>query len=811
MKRFLPLFVIFAVSLSLHAGNIVIDGKPYTIDTVANFKVGPGTYYTALQLRGTKRLNVFFLKVDLTNPYISYKSILGRDSIYGTEKPSTGAIRKSKEGTVYFAGTNGDFYDTGTTYNGMPTGGSMVEKEIGTRPINYPVMAVDENKLPYIGLMTFSGSVTTNNGTQAINHINHARETNELVLYNKLNGKFTHTNSFGTEVVVQLLDGESWGVNKTVRAKVTKIELNKGNASIPIGFAVLSGHGTAASFLNTLAVNDEISITQNVLINGISNSYSEVVGGDHRTMMLRNGIPTTDQIWTDLHPRTAFGYSEDKKTSFHCVVDGRGVSAGVSTKELAELMVSAGAYEAINLDGGGSSCLYVKDFGPMNTPSDGTERSVANGIFVVSNAPTNNVITEIRAYETTIKLPHYGVFKPKFLGYNQYGTLINKDVQGVQLNCAENTGFINEKGEFVASGINGGTLSANYSGISTTVKIELVTEAQIAIRLDSVLLDNRREYPIEVQSIIGLNTMLVYPDALTWTIRNPEICTVQRGVLTGLKNGETVVVGNLGSYCDSIKIRVQIPESGRLIIDHFQTPNWTFEASSALNATITNVDLPLGWSIGAVINYTYNATRAPYIKLLRSIPLYSLPDTIKIGVNLGDISLSKAVLSLRANNSTTATTKEFTTITKNTDTHIELPLKSVFNTADISIFPIWFEYLNFYLNVQTSGQSYRLGVKDITLCYEGINLTFISSLRNTKFQVYPNPARNQINIRFEEENKPSTIKMYNLNGKIIQSIDCSNTISNEISIPIQILKSGTYLLNMERNGRLLESVKISKN
>jgi len=178
--------------------------------------------------------------------------------------------------------------------------------------------------------------------------------------------------------------------------------------------------------------------------------------------MLKNGAPTTDQIWTDLHPRTAFGYSQDKKTSFHCVVDGRGISAGVSTKELAELMMSAGAYEAINLDGGGSSCLYVKDFGPMNTPSDGTERAVANGIFVVSNAPTDNIIAEIRAYENTIKLPHFGVFKPKFLGYNQYGMLINKDVQGIVLSCNEATGFINERGEFVASGINGGTLNANY-------------------------------------------------------------------------------------------------------------------------------------------------------------------------------------------------------------------------------------------------------------------------------------------------------------------------------------------------------------
>lgn len=317
----------------------------------------------------------------MTNPYLSYKAILGRDSIYGTERPSAGAIRKSKEGTVYFAGTNGDFYDTGTTYNGMPTGGSMVEGEIGTREINYPVMAIDENKIPYIGKISFSGNISVNGNSLAINHINHVRNVDELVLYNKNNGKYTHTNSYGTEILVQLLEGETWGVNKTVKAKIIKIETNKGNMSIPAGYAVLSGHGTAQTFLNTLAVNDEVNITQNILLDGVANPYSEIVGGDHRTMMLKNGVPTTDQIWNELHPRTAFGYSQDKKTSFHCVVDGRGTSAGVTTKELAELMLSAGAYDAINLDGGGSSCLYIKDFGPMNTPSDGSERAVGNSIF----------------------------------------------------------------------------------------------------------------------------------------------------------------------------------------------------------------------------------------------------------------------------------------------------------------------------------------------------------------------------------------------------------------------------------------------
>ena len=271
MRKVYVLFVLLISLSSLFAGNIVIDGKSYTIDTVANFKAGPGSYYTAVELRGYKRLNVFFLKVDLTNPYITYRTALGRDSIYGTERPTATAARKSKAGAVYFAGTNGDFYDTGTTYNGMPTGASMFGGEVGTRPINYPVMAFDQNKVPYIGTLTFSGTTSCKGVDFAISHANHVRNTNELVLYNQLNGKYTHTNAFGTEVQIQLQQGETWGVNKTVKATVTKTEQNKGNMQIPAGYAVLSGHGTAATYLNTFAVGDEVTVTQHVTFIGAAN------------------------------------------------------------------------------------------------------------------------------------------------------------------------------------------------------------------------------------------------------------------------------------------------------------------------------------------------------------------------------------------------------------------------------------------------------------------------------------------------------------------------------------------------------------
>jgi MYXO-CTERM domain-containing protein len=78
------------------------------------------------------------------------------------------------------------------------------------------------------------------------------------------------------------------------------------------------------------------------------------------------------------------GLSQDKKTLILMVVDGRSsASVGMTCTEVAAQMKSFGAYDAINLDGGGSTTMYLRGTGVVNTPSDGAERTVGNhlGIF----------------------------------------------------------------------------------------------------------------------------------------------------------------------------------------------------------------------------------------------------------------------------------------------------------------------------------------------------------------------------------------------------------------------------------------------
>lgn len=113
--------------------------------------------------------------------------------------------------------------------------------------------------------------------------------------------------------------------------------------------------------------------------NGLSGYHAVLVNGSNRGSM------------ADRHPRSAAGISRDGRYLLLMVIDGRqpGWSEGATTAETAEWLRKLGAYNALNLDGGGSATLVIE--GPdgqpetLNRPSGpppGLERRVANHLCV---------------------------------------------------------------------------------------------------------------------------------------------------------------------------------------------------------------------------------------------------------------------------------------------------------------------------------------------------------------------------------------------------------------------------------------------
>ncbi len=88
------------------------------------------------------------------------------------------------------------------------------------------------------------------------------------------------------------------------------------------------------------------------------------------------------------HPRSCIGITKDKKIIF-LTIDGRTAeSQGVSLPELTRMMQWLNCHDAINLDGGGSTTLYIENQGVVNMPCDNKkfdhegERIVSNIVFI---------------------------------------------------------------------------------------------------------------------------------------------------------------------------------------------------------------------------------------------------------------------------------------------------------------------------------------------------------------------------------------------------------------------------------------------
>lgn len=171
------------------------------------------------------------------------------------------------------------------------------------------------------------------------------------------------------------------------------VEKGVGEQEIPEGAQLLLGREEGADKVAALKVGDKVDVA----IGPDQNVDMGVQGSDQ---ILTNGevIPMSDDsLVKTSHPRTAIGVSKDGSKVFAIVLDGRSANShGMTLPELGQLFKDLGAYNAVNLDGGGSSAMIARvagDDGPAvwNTPSDGDVRSVSDALVFYSSAPKDEL------------------------------------------------------------------------------------------------------------------------------------------------------------------------------------------------------------------------------------------------------------------------------------------------------------------------------------------------------------------------------------------------------------------------------------
>ncbi len=415
-----------------HTLRIVIGNTTYDVDTLNYEVLSGGIHWLKFSIPefvngfGTlgKGLVVNAVEVDLTFPENKVEvwpaKLRAGDN---RETPSQVYTRKKNEyeplGRKPVVTMNGDFFlldaDAPANYAyvrrrplGMEVTNGMLIQTPYSNDFRVAFVIRDDGLPEQAGTVSFSGTVNTGNTSFSLKEVNGYANAGDLVLFNNQANSYLGSDSalawspYPSTMVSLTYPEGGWRVNDRMEFTVTGIEYDvetKIPAASPYGGkrfngegAILVGNSASSTvdnasklFLSNLSVGDKVGITMNVGINNtnVKDKHMHIIGA--RDVMLRNGVITN--TWNEAHPRTAIGYSQDRKKVYLIVIDGRqnNYSVGATTGQIGSIMKALGAHTAVNLDGGGSSAMVVNGV-TTNKPSDpgGTERTVANGVMVTT-------------------------------------------------------------------------------------------------------------------------------------------------------------------------------------------------------------------------------------------------------------------------------------------------------------------------------------------------------------------------------------------------------------------------------------------
>lgn len=330
------------------------NGSIYTIDDGLKH-IRMTKYYNGRPVR----LNI--VETDLSiNPELKIAPVMASDKLQ--RKASIASMAKKSNSLVAI---NGAFFKPQT---GCPLGTLMIDGKIYTGPIHNRVsMGFLEDGFA-MDRLQFNATLKRGFDKIQLDNINQPRMlSTHLIVYTPDWGTYsTITPKYGKQVVVK--------DNKVVAITVSRCE-------IPQDGYVIVG---PSSKLNELKVGDKVSLDVATAPDwkGVKHIIS---GGPY---LVKDGEVFVDMTAQKLgciggrNPRTAIGYTRDNHVIL-ITADGReGSSIGLTLNELAYLMQSLGCVNAMNLDGGGSTVMFVNG-SVVNKPAvkGGIALSSAIGIY----------------------------------------------------------------------------------------------------------------------------------------------------------------------------------------------------------------------------------------------------------------------------------------------------------------------------------------------------------------------------------------------------------------------------------------------
>ena len=329
------------------------------------------------------------LRLDLTRTRLDVVHAL--DAAIGTETTSSMATR---HGAI--AAINAGFFRldksifAGDAAGVLQIDGKLLSESFSNR---IAIGIINKKNKTEVSFGHLNTEISLSMGTDTIysvSGINRQRKENEIVLFTPEFNQTTLTDSNGTEFTVKKCCSKSPNAGN-----VKEILEKKGNTVIPKDGYVISANGKNQENLTYFFRKLMNFVHWNKRFNLFANEDKEFF---EKAEDITNGVPqliknskieiTWEQEKTNKafvetrHPRTAVAKLKDGKFLM-ITVDGRSAeSDGISLQDLAEILLEIGATDAMNLDGGGSTTMFLNGK-VVNKPSDKEgERKVSDAILV---------------------------------------------------------------------------------------------------------------------------------------------------------------------------------------------------------------------------------------------------------------------------------------------------------------------------------------------------------------------------------------------------------------------------------------------
>jgi len=488
--------------------------------------IGPGVRHLSWSVpAGPVALHA--IEVDRSEAFVRLGVSQGLTDTFALAPLSQQAARLTRPDLYPIAGVNGDyFYYPNTEQTGIPTSAAVLDGELLRTPFPRSCLILDASGVPSISILQARGTLKLPGGAQsAIHAVNAPRRPNQLVLYTPRYGSTTRTDATGVEVYLQ---PEEFPLRHgaTHRARVRAVQQGVGGGALNPGTWVLSGSGTVTAALKALAPNDVVELRFDFAPS--LGPRDQVLGGGPRLVregkvaVEAEGGSVNGTFASSRHPRTAIGFNGSKV--FLVVADGRrpGVSVGMSLPELAQEMVNLGCTDAMNMDGGGSTILWIR--GEIaNKPSDGRERPVANGLLVFSTAPKGEPVRLVAEPAEIAALP--GAELPLTArGQDRYYNPISVPAEQVAWTVDPTLGSV-RNGRFVAGepllaeGQESvtGTLRGESAGVSVTIPVRVYARpARVTVLPAIARLGTQLQSGFRVAAFDSVGRALTLPAEVSW-------------------------------------------------------------------------------------------------------------------------------------------------------------------------------------------------------------------------------------------------------------------------------------------------------